>query len=267
MRVPIKIYHQTLYWVGLALASCSTPDPEPPITTAPPTAIAEFDLLTQYQESFPKYILESDSLGGLCIEILRQVERESGLKIGASTREFTPFKRLQKHLITGEIDVFFGMKKNAARERQLFFLEPPLYQVNSVIAQRADDPMEISSLEDLYGQTVLVPHGTATAIKLRREHPKIDVDAGGDIFICLKKLLRERGRFIVYHDIGLIGAVAAMDLQDQVRIIPYSFDDYYQYAVVSRDLDPAKRNRLQQAIKNLAESGALTKTNKRYKQL
>ena len=159
------------------------------------------------------------------------------------------------------------MKKNAERERHYAFLEPPLYQVNSVIAQRADDPIDIRSIEDLYGETVLVPLGTATATKLQREHPDINVDAGGDIFICLKKLLHGRGRFIVYHDIGLIGAITAMDLQNQIRIIPHSFDDYYQYAVVSRDLEPAKKDRLQQAIGRLSASGALVKISEGYKQL
>ncbi len=229
--------------------------------------VRAFDLITQYQESFPKYTIENDSLGGLCFEILRQVERESQLSIGAPARVFTPFKRLQKHLASGEIDVFFGMKKNPARTDQYHFIDPPLYQVNTVIAQRADDELHVDSLADLYGQPVLVPLGTATAAKLRREHPQIAIDAGGDIFICLKKLMHDRGRFIVYHDIGLIGAIAAMDLQDEIRITVYTIDTYYHYAATSRQLDPAKRQQLQQAISRLAASGTLDAISQQYRQL
>jgi len=257
-----------LYLIGLVLntlilASCRDSETQQPIIEQPPPSTG-FDLQTQYQKSYPKYIIESDSLGGLCIEILRQVERESGLSIAAPTREFTPFTRLQKHLATGEIDVFFGMKKNAERMRKYHFIEPPLYQVSSTIAQLADDPMEIRSLEDLNGQTVLTPRATATAAKLQHEYPDIRVDASGDIFTCLKKLLHKRARFVVYHDIGLISAIRAMDLQSQIHTIPISLESYYHYLVSSHSLDPEKRDRLQAALNRLTRSGELAKILIRY---
>ena len=106
---------------ALVLTACAIPAPEEAATTESALPTDAFDLITQYQESFPKYTIENDSLGGLSFEILRQVERESQLSIGAPARVFTPFKRLQKHLASGEIDVFFGMKKNPARADQYHF--------------------------------------------------------------------------------------------------------------------------------------------------
>ena len=260
-----------LYLIGLVLntsilASCRDSETQQPIRDQPPPLSTGLDLQTQYQKSYPKYIIEGDSLGGLCIEILRQVERESGLSIAARTREFTPFKRLQKHLATGEIDVFFGMKKNAERMRKYHFIEPPLYQVSSTIAQLADDPIQIRSLEDLDGQAVLTPRATATAAKLQREYPNLTVDASGDIFACLKKLLHKRARFVVYHDIGLISAIRAMDLQSQVHTNPISLESYDHYLVSSHNLDPEKRDRLQAALNRLTKSGELAKILFRYNQ-
>lgn len=226
---------------------------------------SHLDLLTEYQNSYPKYIPTEEGIGGLCVEIMRLVERESGLRIGAAAEELTSFKRLQLHLRNGDIDIFFGFKRDEFRADQYVFIDPPIYQVNSVVAVLADDDAVVRSIQDLGGMTVLVPLGSATAKKLKTEYPAIQVDEGGDIFSCLRKLRRKRGRFVFYHDIGVVGAIREMGLGEQIRILPGSFDRYYHHVALAPGVSAETRERVKRAVERLAADGRLDEISNRYR--
>ena len=147
------------------------------------------DLRTAYQESFPKYIKRGSEITGMCMDILRAIEEESGLRIGSSANDFTPFKRLQSDLENHKIDIFVGMKKTEGREKIYDFIDPPIYTVKSVVAVLAEDDAVISSIQDLYGQTVMIPHGSATATMLKTKHTEILVDEGGGYLLLHEKII------------------------------------------------------------------------------
>ena len=222
------------------------------------------DLRTEYQESFPKYILSDGKMTGLCIDVLKALEKESGLSIGANDDEFTPFNRLQLNLELGKVDLFAGMKKTEARSKYARFLEPPIYSVNSVIAVRTNDHPPVQTIEDVFGQTVMVPGGSATAKHIRDTYPNITVDEGGDVFTCLKKLTRSRHDYIVYHDIGLIGAIKKMRLENQVTILPIILENYPHYVAVQQTLPPDMVKRLENALTVLKETNQLESFRTRY---
>ena len=103
----------TVSMYGLIVACRSGSDDSAGIKTTTTSDVLQsedFDLITDYQESYPKYFLDADTMAGLCIDIIRAIEKESGLRIGSRTEEYTPFRRLQAHLDQGEIDIFVGMK-------------------------------------------------------------------------------------------------------------------------------------------------------------
>lgn len=258
--------------LALFVWGCRTPDAgdrnKPPIDAASTQAGAPdrkaYDLRTEYQESFPKYIRRGAEFSGLCIDILHAIEGESGLRIGAADPEFTPFKRIQRHLENGEIDLFVGMKKTDARADQYVFLEHPIYTVVSMIATRNGHDTRIRKVEDLFGRTVMVPDGAATAGEIRALYPAIRVDEGADIFGCLNKLLQARHEYVIYHDIGLYGAIREMGLQDEITVLPLILDRYDHYVAVSKHIPAETRQRLEDALERLDKQGQLHAIQTRY---
>ena len=260
---------------GTALPSDSAPDQ--PAATDRETAGASninqsgtqetglsFDLLTEYQDSFPKYIETNDGITGLCVEILHQVEQTSRLSVCPLRQGLTPWPRIQLHLMDGTIDLVVGMKKSPEREVHYVFIEPPVYSVNTVVAVRSDDDLVVEGFRDLEGQRALVPLGSATAGKLKREFPEIQVDEAGDIFTCIRKLLHGRGRLVCYHDLGVVGAIRELGIGDQVRILPVSLDRYHHHIALSKRVPEPIVRALASAVQELARSGKLRRIRDRY---
>jgi ABC-type amino acid transport substrate-binding protein len=126
-----------------------------------------------------------------------------------------------------------------------------------------EDSLSVRAVEDLRGETVMAPEGSATAQELRTDYPFIRVDEGGDVFTCLKKLMRNRHRFIVYHDIGLFGAINALELEDQVRAF-LVLDQYEHYVAVRKTLPDDVKKRIEQALNTLREQGRLAAISASY---
>ena len=156
------------------------------------------------------------------------------------------------------------MKKPEDRDRYALFLEPPIYTVRSVIAVRTDNQTSVEKIQDLFGRTVMVPDGAATVQYMRDTYPNITVDEGGDIFTCLNKLIRGRHNFIVYHDIGLFGAIKEKALQDQITILPIVLDEYPHYVAVRRSLASDMIQQLKTALIELRTNRRLETIRARY---
>lgn len=223
-----------------------------------------YDLLTEYQNSYPKYYLTDGRVSGLCVEILEALAEESGLSIGASKQELTPWERIQRHFAEGTVDIVVGMKKTSTRQARYLFIDPPVYYVNTVVAARTDDDGEVRDLSGLAGETVLVPHGCATARKLRTEYPQIRLDEAGDISACVRKLLWDRGRFVVYHDLGVVSAIRDLGVRDRVRVLSGSYDRYGHHVAVSKRIPAPVVARLTAAVRRLAAKGRLEAISDRY---
>lgn len=243
-----------------AMPGVAAPDPsaatgdDPPVVSAPDRGSL---LLTEYQDSFPKYIETEDGISGLCMEILREVEEATQLEVRPLRQGLTPWARIQLHLIEGTIDLVVGMKKSPEREEHYVFIDPPVYAVNTVVAVRSDDGIEVKKFGDLEGKKVLVPLGSATARKLKREFPGTQVDEAGDIFACLQKLLHGRGRLVCYHDLGIVGAIRELGLGEQVRVLPVPLDRYHHHIALSRHVPETVAQTLSAAVRELAASGRL----------
>lgn len=111
----------------------------------------------------------------------------------------------------------------------------------------------------------MIPHGSATAQLVKAQHPLLEVDEGGDIFACLEKLVRRRGRFVVYHDLGVLAASRQMGLQESVKVLPGTFGEYEHYVAVSSAADPDKVARVAAALAELDQTKVLDRISRRYK--
>ena len=254
--------------LAAVLSACDgsdvAPENGPKLTPEEP---GRYDLLTEYQQSIPKYVERGGVMAGLCVEILQAIEKESGLTVGSRTAGFTPFRRLQQHLAVGDIDIFVGFKRTAERAERYLFVDPPIYTVRTLVCARAGDSDTVEAIADLEGQPVLVPGGSATAAMLKAEYPEVAVDEAGSVFICLRKLLKGRGRYVFYHDIGLIGAIKEMGIEADVAILPVVLDEYSHHVVMSTSASPEHVQKIAAAVQRLSDGGTLSRISPPYQRL
>lgn len=230
------------------------------------------ELKTEYQNSYPKYYLtdnkDKKEVVGLCIDMIKAVEKKlPEIKI-ISNKGFIPFKRIQANLYNGKIDVFFGFAKNRNRLKKYIFIDIPLYEVNHVIAVRRDDNIKINTFDDirkLMGDNrILTNFGTATENFLNKQGG-LEVDSGGkDLTKNLIKLILKRGRFVYFHDIGLISTIKRDLKKTDIKILPTSFRKYHHYVAFSRKVPKKVIEKFVSAIKKLSNNGDLKRIQEKY---
>jgi glutamate/aspartate transport system substrate-binding protein len=228
------------------------------------------ELKTAAQKSLPKYyMLKNHQMGGVCIDIIHAMEKEVPDIHFIGYRSFLPFKRLQKSLEKGDLDFFVGLKKTKKREKIYHFVDFPLYRLNYVIAVRADDPIQINSFEDIQkiqkgGNIILSIFGTAaTRFLIKKGSVPID-DGAKDIEIALKKLMRRRGRFLFYHDLGLKGIIKKNHLEKKVKILPVVFLTYNHYLAFSHSVSLKTISKIEMALHQLDKKKILDNIYHKY---
>ncbi len=250
-------------FVLLFLSFCICPSPS---LTQP------IEITTAYQESYPKYYRFSDDstveqINGLCIDIIRAIEETVPIKITAPIG-LVPFKRIQQQLANNTITIFVGMAQNDRRRKQYIFIETPLYAVHHVIAVRAEDTVKIQSFDDIRAlapdNVILTNSGTATERFLQKQD-NLTVDAGGiSLQANLKKLLKKRGRFYYFHDLGLLGAITQYDYREKITVLPTSFKKYYHYIALAPNTPQEVVDLIDSAVQQLTASGELARIVAQY---
>lgn len=229
------------------------------------------ELRTAFQDSYPKYYWsdpeKKEGVAGLCVDIIRAIEKSSGIRINAPGG-FLPFKRLQAHLADGKIDIFIGMAKNDTRLKQYIFIDTPLYEVNLTVAVRKNDRADIYSIDDIRNlapdNIILTNFGTATERFLRKQKGLSIDSKGKDLETNLKKLAYNRGRLVCFHDIGLLSAIKRYGHEEKVKILPCTLKKYYHYVAFSPTTSKELIARIDKAVQELTRSGELKEIRSRY---
>ena len=261
-RQQTGVVQQFLYMLAIAAVFLSS---------AVPALADPAELTTAFQESFPKYYAvktdDGTEIQGLCIDILHGIEKITGFKIHASN-DFIPFKRLQSQLASGQIDLFIGMAKNEVRLRKYIFLKTPLYEVKHIIVARRNDPVTITNFDDIRSlapdNIILTNYSTATERLLKAQKGlRVDSEARS-ITANLKKLLYGRGRFLCFHDLGLMSTIEHEGYSDKIRIFPVIFKSYYHYIAFSPNTPDNVVQQINLAVQQMKTSGELEEIKARH---
>lgn len=228
------------------------------------------EVSTAYQaKSAPKYhITESGVAEGIVIDVMRAVEERLG-DVNFYSGSTIPLKRIEALLEAGKIDVFFGLARNAKREKKYTYVEIPLYDVQHVVAVRKGEHIDIQSFDDIraLGEngTILTNSGSATERYLKKQSG-LKVDASGkNLSQNLKKLLAGRGEFVYFHDLGLYHALNNEFKGQPLDILNQSFRTYGHYIAFSKSVDEELINRVAEAMKELKADGTLDTIAQKYK--
>lgn len=226
-------------------------------------------LRTFSQEAFfAKYNLENPQRPGICIEIIRAIEKQDpGLKItGLETKASTA--RIETALATGKIDVFFGLIKTPERAANFWVAEPPLFQTAQLLVARKDDTVNIQDWNDVRklgkNGVVLVNEGTGQALYLKKQGGLLIDDHGLTGLVNLKKLIMGRGRLFYVSDMYVAEEIAVNNLAAKVKILSPLFQKEGIYVMFSKRTSPEWVNRIVDNIKKLERSGEMKRIRARY---
>ena len=109
-----------------------------------------------------------------------------------------PYKRVQRMLARGQIDMVALMARNQERENYALFIDPPYAYAEAVIWSRADDPRKIDTLADLNGLQGALRFGTTYGQSYDDFFAQQSVDRIHDIHTAFKILLNGRVDYVVY---------------------------------------------------------------------
>ena len=181
-----------------------------------------------------------------------------------------PAPRVFEYLKTNDVQVIFGIARNAEREALYQYTDIPLYPVKFGILARADDAevRNISTYEEMkrVGGTVLGLRGTS-AIKMFEDQTKdlhIPVEVTTTLEQNFKKLLAHRGRFFVFNHYTLIGGAKQFGYQAQVVMLPLIVHETSHWVAFSKAVPQEIVQRANVVLREMQESGELQRIYDRY---
>lgn len=234
-----------------------------------PASAQELTLRTVQQSgSTVKYDPDGSVLKpGLCIEVLRAVEKlDPGLHF-SGLAQHVPLRRVERLLADGLVDAFFCLLKSPERERQWRYVPVPLYTIRHIVVQRADDPRHLETLADLAAlsrhKPVLVMRGTALARRLTAAD--VAIAEVGSEREALQMLTLGRADAIYGQDINLQHHIAENKLGDKLKFGRTVFQEESQFLALRADLPTAHEERLTQALRKLEKDGTLRQLAEKYR--
>lgn len=204
---------------------------------------------------------------GLCMEVLRAVERvDPGLHFTGLEQQ-VPLRRVERLLADGQVDVFFCLLRTPDRERQWRYVPGPLYGIRHMIVQRVDDGRPVDSLLDLATisqvKPVLVARGTSLARRL--DAAGVNLTEVSSEREALQMLTLGRTDAVYGQDINLLRQIRDSRLGDRVRLGRAVFHEEPQYLAVRSDLPGATVERLADALRRLEREGVLRQLSEKYR--
>ena len=216
------------------------------------------------QNSKPKYY--EDNAQGLCGEIY------SALIAGLAAYDIKvevlqtnyPIKRLLNMMEAGDAHVFCGAGRNAAREQMFVYSKLPVYSVSNVVSARGDASIEISSMDDMAEQELVIGalFGTSSAKWLKtheglRVSDKFDSPEEGLASVASGKI-----DVFYYHDLGL--NYLTRTSHPSLKVLPVKFRTVPQWLLYSKEADPKLIKQLDAELAIMTNSGALKKIQQKY---
>lgn len=239
------------------------------VLLTPAAPAGAIDVRTAAQEgAAPKFIAATvdgkPRIVGLCIDILRAIERVEPEIRFVGDQQWLPFIRVETAIDQGQLDVGCGMIRTREREKKNGFIDTPMFPVDYLLVVRADDDVQVRDWTDVrkLGDqgVVLTIHGFVGIATFMKNLGGLHVDPGGrSARVNLDKLLAGRGRFFVHRTPGIYGEIASSGLQDKVKVLPTVMYTENFHMMVARTMTADTRDKINRALIRLGESGEMAK--------
>lgn len=216
-------------------------------------------------QSEPKFVGVEEhgrqSVQGLCVDIFRAIERKDSELVFTGDQTWSPPARIDANIVAHQLDAACGLVRNDRRSAHFTALEPSLFALRYVLLSRADDPAQVAGWDDVIrlrdNNVVLAMQGTGPSRQLE-EIADLPVDAGSaGVRQNLQKLMMGRGRFFYYRLPALNPTIREYCEQRKIKVLPAVMRTAPTYLMVGKHVHPEVRQRLQNAIRKLKDSGEL----------
>lgn len=237
-----------------------------------PSAAADIRTVAQ-EGSAPKFVAldvgGKPAVGGLCVDIMRAVERADPELRFVGDQQWQPLLRAEIGIGNGTLDAACGLIRTPERLAKFDFIDTPLFPVNYLLVVRANDEVQVKDWSDVrnLGEhgVILTIHGFVGILAHLRAVGGLRIDAGGrDTKVNLEKLVAGRGRFFIHRSPGIAGEIANSKLHDKVKLLPTVMYSETFYMMVSRSMPPQLKDKLNKALQQLGENGELVKLSKKW---
>lgn len=229
-----------------------------------PATAAEIRTAAQ-EDSEPKYayLKEGGQVVGLCVDIMRAIEKiDPSLKFSGE-QTWLPLMRIEHRVQNRALDMACGFIRNKEREAKYQIITPRLFPVQYRLVVRADDNINVQNWDDVRklgtDGIVLVNSGSGPARKLE-EMGGVLIDSGGRTTVNnLQKLASGRGRFFYYRTPGLTSELNRSDVKHKLRVLPVVMESQDFYMMLGKHVPKDTVGRLNAAVKTLETKGELAR--------
>lgn len=231
-----------------------------------PHANAEV-LITDYQNSAPKYYMKDGKAVGLCVDIIKELNsrlKAKDITIIPKQKGVVPLKRILLTLEKGKIDIFVGTSRSKRRETIYNFADHPLYELREVFVKRKSDPFEYTDKKSLIGKKVVSLLGSNTAkhifsVEGVKPHKVSTIEQ------VLKILILERANLAYYHNIGIEYYIKTMGVRSKVAIVKKPFYKKYHYIGFSKKVSSQTIAEINNVLISMSQNGVIVEIQKKYK--
>jgi len=223
---------------------------------------AHADIRTAAQiESDPKFVKDGNAVTGICIDVMRAVEKIDPAIKFVGDQAWLPLARIENLLGSSELDAACGLQKNKDREAKFNFPATALFPVNWMLAVRANDDVKVASWDDVKKLgaegTILVNFGSG-AVKRLESVGGLKLDSGGKTNPDnLTKLAEGRGRFFYYRTPGFVAELKSYP--GKFKILPTVMDTANFYMMFGKHVPAATVEKFDKALAQMEKQGALVK--------
>ena len=230
--------------------------------------IFSIEIKTAAQDSKPKFFYKPNGqeITGICIDIMREIEKvEPDIKFSGD-QTFLPLKRIEEEVKNGKLDCFVGFIKNEEREKNYTYIDIPIYYVRDVLISRKNDNIKINKMEDIKkidDNLILMVLGVGQTTKLKTLGYNID-DGGKSLEANLEKLLQGRGRFMYQSEIEVMQTIEEMGVKENVKVQLFSAEKSGRYIAFSKKTPKEKIEKVKKALEKLRDNGKLDEIFRKY---
>lgn len=227
---------------------------------------APITLQSAAQKSYPKYFLNETNIEGLCIEIIEAIQKADPDIHFINLGKPKPLARIVNGLKENRIDAFVGLSRSKKRDQSMNF-SLPAYELHRVVAVRQNDNIQVNSYADIKAlkddNSIMSLHGSNNLAVLKQHGLNITGNPSS-VGQGLLMLIKHRGRFFSYHDLGIIGTIKKNKLENKVRILPAYLETFEQHIAYSKKVPKKVIDRVDTAIKTIQKNGEIQKILDRY---
>jgi len=231
-----------------------------------PARAAPLDAKIVGQEALaPKWVYLRGGVAGLCPDILAAIERVEPRLHFVGNRQSRSLPGIEFGLDDGSVEVACALIPSPRREAIAERVGPVVYEVRHRLAARANDPVEVRSVQELarMGALVVGQRGGVFAGKLKAAGVQVD-DATDDNGVNLRKVLAGHGRFVEMNELTMQHYLNSGAIDGRLRLLPVVMGVEPAYFWVSRKADPAIARLLGPALDKLKASGELDRIYARH---